>query len=283
MSTTDASVFGRWLKRRRQSLNLTQDALAERAGCAPSMLQKIEQGRRRPSRDLAERLADILGISPEERAKLLQLVYTPMPALAPHGSLESAPGAPIQNDLSPSAGPALPILLTKILPPPTRQLVARPRVLRQLEIEPGGVTLVVAPAGWGKTTLIATWLESPLARAQHVAWVSLDEGDADVALALRYIIAALQRVLPALGGGAMQLLATPQPSVEAVLALLINDIITAGAPVLLVLDDYHRVRAPAIHRALGYLVEHLPPNMHLAIATREDPPLPLARLRARRQ
>lgn len=116
-----------------------------------------------------------------------------------------------------------------------------------------------------------------------MAWLTLDEHDADVVVVLRYVVAALQRPLPALGAAALQLLDTPQPSAEAALTLLINDMLLRRTPIVLVLDDYHRVRAPAIHQAISYLIEHQPPTLRLVLATREEPPLPLARLRARRQ
>jgi LuxR family maltose regulon positive regulatory protein len=273
----DLSTFDGWLKRRRRALRLTQDELAARVGCTPSMLQKIEQGARRPSHALAERLIDALGAPPAAHAPLLRLALgagggAAQPALET-GAPEAQPGA---------GAAAPPLLLTKILPPPLRrQIVARPRLAERLrQAMEGGVALVVAPAGWGKTTLLASGLaESGL----KVAWLALDEHDADVAAVLRYVVAALQRQVPSVGRAALDLLETPQPSADAALTLLINDLIVRDAPIALVLDDYHRVRAPAVHQAIAHLIEHLPPTLRLVLSTREDPPLPLARLRARRR
>ena len=145
-----------------------------------------------------------------------------------------------------------------------------------------------APAGFGKTTLLSEWLHSrreatpPL----QTAWLSLDPGDNDPARFLAYVVAALQGLKPGLGEAALSAYRSPQPPpTEAVLAALINELanLPADLRAVLVLDDYHLVEAQPVHDLLAFLVEHLPPNMHLVIATRSDPPLPLARLRARGQ
>jgi ATP/maltotriose-dependent transcriptional regulator MalT/DNA-binding XRE family transcriptional regulator len=281
--TTTDMEFGRWLKRRRQALDLTQDALAELVGCAVSTLQKIEQGARRPSRDMAERLADVLDVPSEEREGFLQLARTPA------RSASLAPDTPERPD--PERAPtskqrlqAPPMLLTKILPPPLRgQVVPRQRLTAHLSNARGGtVTLIVAPAGFGKTTALATWIASlPGEDAANVAWVALEEADTDVAAFLRYVVAAFQRRHPALGQAALELLETPQPPIESVVTLLINDLTSYDQPLTLVLDDYHVVRTNSIHQTLVFLIEHLPPNLRLLLVSREDPLLPTARLRAR--
>ena len=154
---TDHEPFADWLKRSRRALHISQDELAARVGCTPSMLQKLEQGVRRPSQELAARLAAMLAVAPTDRAPLLHL-DSAAPALRAAGSDAGA-----SPSAQAGAGPkALPLLLTKILPPPLpRQVVARQRLARQLlQSRDGGVTLVVAPAGWGKTTLLADWLSN---------------------------------------------------------------------------------------------------------------------------
>ncbi|HZI74118.1 MAG TPA: hypothetical protein VFD73_08880, partial [Gemmatimonadales bacterium] len=145
----------------------------------------------------------------------------------------------------------------------------------------GPLTLVSAPAGFGKTTLLAQWLAES---GMSAAWLSLEPGDNELVRFLSYLIAAFQTLDPHLGIGALTLLQMPPPAAaETVLTLLTNDVGSHGrdgGDLVLVLDDYHVLDAQPIDQALTYLVEHLPPHMHLVIATREDPPLPLARLRA---
>ncbi len=256
----DQATFGVRLKRRRQTYKMTQEQLAEHVGCTPSMLQKIEQGARMPSPALAARLAEFLD------------------------GFAAAPPSEAPARAAPRS-PALPLRLTKLMPPRIgSRIVPRTRLTDGLSAEDlDPLTLVVAPAGWGKTTLLAAWIQQ---RARipdpSVAWLSLDENDTDVTLFLRYVIAALSRH-SALGAGAELLLDAPQPSIEAVLSLLINDLVALDQPVVLVLDDYHRVTAAEVHRTLASLIAHLPPSLHLVIATREDPPLPLTSLRARGQ
>jgi len=177
-----------------------------------------------------------------------------------------------------------PRLATKLhLPRPRARLVPRPRLLKRLEqgME-GTLTLVSAPAGFGKTTLLSQWFAHS---GVPVAWLSLDPEDNDPVRFLSCLIAALQRLDQRIGMTALALLHTPQPAPpEAVLAMLINDVASGeGENVALVLDDYHVIEAPSIHRALAYFMEHLPPQIHLILATRADPPLPLARLRVHGQ
>ena len=178
-----------------------------------------------------------------------------------------------------------PILATKLyIPASRRRVVLRPRLVERLNegLAAGHkVTLVSAPAGFGKTTLVGEWVAGC---GRPAAWLSLDEGDSDPNRFLTYLIAALQTVAPGIGEGVLTVLQSPQPPPpESTLTALLNDITTISSDVVLVLDDYHVLDAKPVDDALTFLVEHLPPQMHLVIATREDPALPLARLRARGQ
>ncbi len=176
-----------------------------------------------------------------------------------------------------------PILATKVYKPPARpKTVARLRLLEQLNAGlPGKLTLISAAAGFGKTTLVSEWAA---ACGLPAAWLSLDEGDSDPTRFLAYLIAALQTVAPSVGQGALAALQAPQPPpAEAILTAVLNDLAALPDRLLLVLDDYHAVDAPAVDQALAFLLQNLPPHLHLVIASREDPPLPLARLRARGQ
>ncbi len=171
---------------------------------------------------------------------------------------------------------APPLLATKLfVPRQRRSLIPRARLDERLAaalVAP--VTLVAAPAGFGKTTAVAAWagtLDRP------VAWLALDEADNDAPRFLRYLAAALQRIDPTVGRD----LTAASGSGDALVAALINDVTAAPADFVLVLDDYHVIEQPAVHAAMQAFVTHQPPNLHLLIVTREDPPLPLARLRAR--
>jgi LuxR family maltose regulon positive regulatory protein len=115
------------------------------------------------------------------------------------------------------------------------------------------------------------------------AWLALDAGDNDLARFLRYVVAALQTLQPDIGLGVLASLHSPQPPVEALLTLLLNDLATQPDDVILILDDYHLITAATIHRAMAFLLDHLPPRVHLLIAARADPPLLLSQLRARGQ
>jgi LuxR family transcriptional regulator, maltose regulon positive regulatory protein len=174
-----------------------------------------------------------------------------------------------------------PILATKLYLPRLRpNVVSRPRLLERLnEGLHRKLTLISAPAGFGKTTLVSEWVAFI---ARPTAWLSLDEGENDPARFLAYLVAALQTIAAHIGEGVLGVLQSSQPPPpEAILTALLNEITTLPDPFVLVLDDYHVLDAKAVDSALTYLVEHLPPQMHLVIATREDPQLPLARLRAR--
>jgi LuxR family maltose regulon positive regulatory protein len=182
-----------------------------------------------------------------------------------------------------------PLLQTKLDIPPIRpELVSRPRLIEQLNAGlVRKLTLISAPAGFGKTTLVSEWVHKAGAHGDahpHVAWLSLDQDDNDPARFLAYLIAASRTIKDSLGKGMLSALQSPQaPSAQAILIPLINEIAAVSGSMILVLDDYHLIEAPAIHDALTFLLEHLPPQMHLVIGTREDPLLPLARLRARGQ
>lgn len=176
---------------------------------------------------------------------------------------------------------SLPILQTKLFVPRLRaNLVSRTGLTARLMADRlSPLTLVSAPAGFGKTTLVSQWI----AQADcPTAWLALDEEDNDPTRFLIYLITALQSRAPALGVSALALLSAPQPPAsKATLTLLLNDLATHAAPLVLILDDYHLITIPAIHEAVAFLVEHLPTAFHLVITTRIDPPLPLARWRAR--
>ncbi|MFO7584905.1 MAG: LuxR C-terminal-related transcriptional regulator [Anaerolineales bacterium] len=178
-----------------------------------------------------------------------------------------------------------PLLATKIHVPPLRPgIVTRPRLVTRLDEvleRPSGVGLVSASAGFGKTTLISQWV---VGTGHPAAWLSLDEGDGDVARFLGYLISALQTLDPDFGAGLLNLLQSPQPPpVEILLTALLNEIAALPGPFILVLDDYHTLDSEPVDDALNFLVGNLPPQMRLVIASREDPPLPLARLRVRGQ
>jgi LuxR family maltose regulon positive regulatory protein len=213
------------------------------------------------------------------------------------------------------------LLQTKLYIPPVRpELVPRPRLIERLnaglpdrsglsstrEAFPRALTLVSAPAGFGKTTLVSEWVQAIGGSAPPIgiAWLSLDEGDNDPARFLAYLIAALrtlgrgkaegiepqpehaaqQAPIGLIGKGVLSALRSPQPPPpQAVLTPLINEIAAYPGSIILVLDDHHAIQSSAVDKALAFLLERLPPQMHLVIATREDPHLPLARLRAQGQ
>ncbi|MBU1662166.1 MAG: LuxR C-terminal-related transcriptional regulator [Chloroflexi bacterium] len=202
------------------------------------------------------------------------------------------------------------ILATKLyIPPPRPKVVLRPRLIERLNegLYSGcKLTLISASAGFGKTTLVSEWVnnlrftsddlrvdsakESKI--VNRVAWLSLDEGDNDPTRFLTYLIAALQTIAQSkvegvatkLGEGVLGVIQSPQPPpIESILTALINEITTISDNFIFVLDDYHIIDSKPVDNALAFLLEHLPPQMHLVITTREDPDLPLARLRARSQ
>ncbi|HQU58354.1 MAG TPA: adenylate/guanylate cyclase domain-containing protein, partial [Saprospiraceae bacterium] len=177
-----------------------------------------------------------------------------------------------------------PFLATKLfLPPPRPKAVRRPRLTDRLNegLPHGKLTLISAAAGFGKTTLASEWAavcERP------IAWLSLDERDSELNRFLAYLVAALQAVAEDIGEAVLGMLQSPQPpSAESALTALLNEITTIPNDFILVLDDYHLVDSKPVDDALSFLLDHLPPQMHLIITTREDPQLPLSRLRVRGQ
>jgi LuxR family transcriptional regulator, maltose regulon positive regulatory protein len=179
------------------------------------------------------------------------------------------------------------LLETKLYVPwPRRGLVPRRRLCERLDLGTvSKLTLVSAPAGFGKTTLLTEWLAAgPAAAAggRLAAWLSLDRGDNDPASFWAYVIAALRTVASGAGEDALALLRAPRsPPVEAVLTVLLNDLAAVAGDIVLVLDDYHVIDAPAVQDGMAFLLDHVPPGLHVVIASRADPALPLARLRAR--
>ena len=175
------------------------------------------------------------------------------------------------------------LLSTKLyIPPPRPNVVVRARLIEKLDQglrEGRPLTLISAPAGSGKTTLLSTWLSQ--LGGHKAAWLSLDELDNDPARFWLYVIAALQTIQPNLGQAARDVLQSPHTfPVQLILPDLLNDIATLPQPAILVLDDYHVISTPAIHESIGYALAHLPPTLHVVLASRVDPPLPMARLRA---
>ena len=191
---------------------------------------------------------------------------------------------------------AFPVLVTKLFIPAARpELVSRPRLIEQLDEGLNRkLTLVSAPAGFGKTTLVTEWLHNLRGDTQEenqlknrIAWLSLDDGDNDLTRFLTYFVTALNQTKgsgTAFGKGVLNMLQSPQPPpTESVLTSLINEIATSPDRIIFVLDDLHLIDAPTVYDALTFLLENLPPRMHLVIVTREDPLLQLSRLRARGQ
>lgn len=179
--------------------------------------------------------------------------------------------------------PSMPILATKLfIPTPRPELVLRPRLIEQLnEGMHRKLTLISAPAGFGKTALVSEWVAGCL---RPTAWLSMDKGDNDPIRFLSYLITALQRIESRIGQGLLGMFQSSQimPS-EAILTALINEVTSIPDHFTLVLDDYHVIDTEPVENILAFLLEHLPPQMHLVIATRMDPNLPLSRLRARNQ
>ncbi len=177
------------------------------------------------------------------------------------------------------------LLATKLYIPrarPASGAVPRPRLMARLnEGFIRRLVLLSAPAGFGKTTLLAEWARQPEI-GSRTAWLSLDQGDNDPARFLAYLMAALQTVRPNLRTGALPGLHSFQPFLmEALLTHLVNELGASPDPLVLVLDDYHLIETRLIHDSLAFLLDHMPPQVHLVIAGRAQPPLPLARLRAR--
>ena len=178
------------------------------------------------------------------------------------------------------------LVSTKLRPSHTRpKLVARPRLAERLDPESGRkLTLVSAPAGFGKTTLLSKWFESRVDGDRSVAWLSLDEGDNDPVRFLSYLVGALRSIEEGIGEGVLAALRSPEPPrLEALTGALINEMAALPGRLDLILDDYHLIDSESVHRIVTFLLEHLPEGVHLVISSRVDPPLPLSRLRSRNQ
>ncbi|HEU5104093.1 MAG TPA: adenylate/guanylate cyclase domain-containing protein, partial [Roseiflexaceae bacterium] len=233
--------------------------------------------------------------------QIFQVAYAGLPDSFPPLRTLAPPAAA-------AASQTLNLLTTKLFVPPARtNLVLRPRLIAQLQAGlQSKLTLIAAPAGFGKTTLLSAWLAARTEErgkrteigtaslnpqssvlSARVAWVSLDSADNDPLRFWSYVIAALDSLAPGVGAPALALLQSPQPpNIEVILTTVLNAFSACYsqapvADVVLALDDYHAITAAAIHRALALLLDYAPPHLHLVIATRTDPALPLARLRAR--
>jgi len=236
--------------------------------------------------EVRDRLAGELGIDPGAALRELQArILAQDPSLAP------ASPAPAQVVAPPKAagdplGPAR-LLETKLYVPRSRRgLVPRPRLSERLDRGTASkLTLVSAPAGFGKTTLVTEWLAAGSgapATERPAAWLSLDRADNDPASFWTYVIAALRTVASGVGESALTLLQAPQPPpIETVLTALLNDLGATAGDIVLVLDDYHVIDASEVQGGMAFLLDHLPPWLHVVIASRADPALPLARWRAR--
>jgi LuxR family maltose regulon positive regulatory protein len=176
-----------------------------------------------------------------------------------------------------------PLLATKLFVPKLRRgLVARPRLLERMgNGAEARLTLVSAPAGFGKTTVLASWLHEESAEGRSVAWLSLDAADNDPASFWTYVVTALQGALQDVGASALELLRSAPVSTELVLTTLLNELAAAPDEAWLVLDDYHLVDNHEVNEGLAFLLEHLPAQVHVVVSTRADPDLPLARWRVR--
>ena len=172
---------------------------------------------------------------------------------------------------------------TKLYAPPRpKGLVSRPHLTDRVQRgAQSKLTLVSAPAGFGKSTLLAEWLGVAPADESGIAWLSLDPGDNEPVAFWTHVIAAIRTVARTVGARSLTLLESPDPSIEAILAPLLNELNALPDDLVLVLDDYHAIESPEIQVGMAFLLDHLPAQVHLVIATRADPGLPLARLRAR--
>jgi LuxR family transcriptional regulator, maltose regulon positive regulatory protein len=198
--------------------------------------------------------------------------------------MEVPRGSPSVQDQPPDAigSPGLELVRSKLAAPaPRAGLLPRAGLQSLLQAGLGAkLCLVDAPAGFGKTTLLAQWRAA--AGGGRVAWVSLDEGDDDPTRFWVYVVEALRSVEPGVGASALAALGRPRADLDrVVLPGLLNELSAAGLPLSLVLDDYHLVTNPTCHQTLTFFLDHLPAGVHLVLATRADPPLPLARMRAR--
>lgn len=254
----------------RAILSETPPALSTRAPEVPAALDAL--------------VAGMLTKVPGMRVGSMRQVAAELEAIA-HNQGPDAPG--IESSIpgwTSVSGVTSGLLHSKLaIPEPRPASIQRARLLARLEdgIRTGhALTLVSGPAGFGKTTLISEWARGHAGRA---AWLSLDEADNDPTRFLHYLVTACRTVNTAAGGSINHLIGVPGVPGDALLPGLLNTLPDGAGPLLIVLDDYHLITAPAIHGMLNFILEHRPPDVYLVIASREDPPLPLARLRARGQ
>ena len=245
--------------------------------------------------EIRARLAGELGIDPGPALRELQArILAQDPSLAPASPVPAQEPRTAQAADPPEAAGRLedslvpaPLLETKFYVPRSRHgLVPRPRLSERLDRGTAStLTLVSAPAGFGKTTLLTEWLTAGPAGPgdqRAAAWLSLDRGDNDPASFWTYLIAALRTAASGVGESALALLQAPRPPpIETVLTVLLNDLGAVAGDIVLVLDDYHVIDARDVQDGMAFLLDHLPPGMHVVIASRADPALPLARWRAR--
>jgi len=190
------------------------------------------------------------------------------------------------TQLTTSTGQQFPILATKLFIPQSRSdTVLRPRLSEQLQRGLNSkLTLISAPPGFGKTTMVVEWHAACGAQATPLAWISLDEGDNDLGRFMLYLVSALRTIEPRAGEHVLAMLSSAElPAVEVLLTMFINEVGHFERRVALVLDDYHVIDNPDIHRALAFLIDHLPAQMRIVMIARSDPPLPLPRMRGRRE
>src|ERR671922_190318 len=199
------------------------------------------------------------------------------------GTVEQRSPISAESHTSPRRRSRAVLAYTKLQAPSIRSgLVPRGRLVSAITAVPGAkLTLVSAPAGSGKTTLLAEWSASR-GEGRPFAWLSLDPSENDPVRFYEGVIAALRRVVPGVGEEALGALAGPTSLTDVVLPSLINEL-AVGQPLVLVLDDYHLIVNATIHESLDFLLEHLPETLHVAIASRSQPPLALGRLRVRRE
>lgn len=264
-----ASPYGR----RQRALNSITMSASDSMG-APRLL-----GRTSPP-DPAENYWDAETAAPSHGAP------TPSRPALPLGSMDSQSSdmtdSTERTDNGAAEAAARAVLLgTKLhVPDIGAQLVHRAALLDALSAgRCRKLTLLSAPAGWGKTTLLAQWALRA-GENERFAWLSLDSSDNDPVWFWMYTVAALQKISPGVGVRAVELLAMGADPVQVVLPTLLNDLDTIARPIVLVLDDYHLVVSRAVHEQLAFFISRMPANLHLVLATRSDPMLPLARMRA---
>lgn len=292
-------TFNELLRYLRHQARLTHHRLTEATGCTAGDIIRYEHGQGLPDPAVVRaRFVPALGLDHGSPAatQLLHLLdlahrHRPKHAAAPH---HQRPARASRAELAADPSHNIPVLRIKLfVPRPRAGLVARPRLMERLAgVFDVPLTLVAALAGCGKTTLLTVWARAQLdgdirpgpARQRRCAsgWLTLDSSDNDPAIFLRYLVTALQSAVPSFGAASLAMLqSAPAPPLATLRTLLLNDLAAVLGPVVLVLDDYHAITNPSIHDLMSFFVEHLPAKLHLVVATREDPPLPLPRLRGR--